>query len=180
MSAQPYLASQLLATLDQGRDLLASIDPELYRKSPQPIASSTIGAHVRHVLDGLGCLAQGAPEGAIDYDRRERDERIEEDPRAALARLDQIGTALAALEGQETRAVRARSDVPAELGPDAGWSSSTLGREILFGLSHTIHHFALIAMILRFLGGEPPEGFGVAPSTLRYWKEVGRCAPLVG
>jgi hypothetical protein len=37
--------------------------------------------------------------------------------------------------------------------------------------SHTIHHFALIAYKLQTLGIEVEEGFGVAPSTLKYWKE---------
>jgi len=34
--------------------------------------------------------------------------------------------------------------------------------------SHTVHHFALIAMTLRLHGVEMEPGFGMAPSTLRY------------
>ena len=42
------------------------------------------------------------------------------------------------------------------------------GRELLFLISHTVHHFALIAFMLRSFGIEPGDKFGVAPSTLRY------------
>jgi len=178
MSHESHVSSQLLAALDQGRRLLESIDEELYTRSPTPIATSTVGEHFRHVLDGLVCLLDGIETGSIDYDRRARDEAVETRPAVALAQVRGLAARVRGLEGNGS--VRVRADVPEELGADAGWNDSTVDREVLFGLSHTIHHFALIAMILRFLGGEPPEGFGVAPSTLRYWKEVGRCAPVAG
>ncbi|UCF67889.1 MAG: DinB family protein [Acidobacteriota bacterium] len=54
------------------------------------------------------------------------------------------------------------------------WSRSSVGRELRFLLSHTVHHFAIIGLMLRMLGGEPPAAFGVAPSTLDYWKETDR------
>ena len=45
---------------------------------------------------------------------------------------------------------------------------SSAGREFSFVLSHTIHHDALVGVIVRSLGREPPVEFGCAPSTLRY------------
>ena len=50
--------------------------------------------------------------------------------------------------------------------PDC-WMSSSLARELQMLSSHTIHHFALIAMTLRAHGVELDADFGVAPSTLR-------------
>ncbi len=180
MSHESHLPSQLLAVLDQGRSLIDSLDAETYARIPAPIASSPIGAHMRHVLDAVQCFARGA--GAeIDYDHRERNEAIESEPGAALARLGELMGAITSLELDLARTVRVRSDVPVhEDLPGDGWVDSTVEREILYVLSHTIHHYALIAMILRHLGQEPVDGFGVAPSTLRHWREVGRCAPLVG
>jgi hypothetical protein len=37
-----------------------------------------------------------------------------------------------------------------------------------FLLSHTVHHFALMALILRAQGADPGDDFGVAPSTLEH------------
>ena len=49
-----------------------------------------------------------------------------------------------------------------------GWSQSTVHRELQFILSHTIHHYALISVICQLWGYAVPEGFGVAPSTLKH------------
>ena len=45
---------------------------------------------------------------------------------------------------------------------------SSVGRELQVLSSHTIHHFALMAMTLRVLGVPVDPDFGMAPSTLRY------------
>jgi hypothetical protein len=56
--------------------------------------------------------------------------------------------------------------VRAEGGED--WLPSTISRELQALSSHTIHHFALIAVILRLHGIFLDPEFGVSPSTLRY------------
>jgi hypothetical protein len=57
----------------------------------------------------------------------------------------------------------------------ACWGRSSAERELQFLLSHTVHHYALIALMLRTQGYEPGAEFGVAPSTLAYWKEAAAC-----
>ena len=46
-----------------------------------------------------------------------------------------------------------------------GWS--TLGRELAFVDSHTIHHQALIAVLLELADVPVPDDLGLAPSTPR-------------
>src|SRR5262245_51244700 len=55
---------------------------------------------------------------------------------------------------------------------NSDWSISSLKRELQFLLSHTTHHYALIALALRSRGFEPGSEFGVAPSTLRHWRKT--------
>ncbi len=43
---------------------------------------------------------------------------------------------------------------------------TTVGRELAFVLSHTIHHNALIGVMAAMLGVPVPDRFGYAPSTL--------------
>jgi len=43
---------------------------------------------------------------------------------------------------------------------------TTVGRELAFVLSHTVHHNALIAVMAKTLGVPVPERFGYAPSTI--------------
>jgi len=46
---------------------------------------------------------------------------------------------------------------------------SSISRELQALSSHTIHHFALIAVTLRLHGFEVDPEFGMSPSTLQYW-----------
>jgi hypothetical protein len=59
--------------------------------------------------------------------------------------------------------LQARQDSP-------HWAVTSLERELQFLLSHTVHHFALVALLLRAQGFEVSADFGVAPSTLAYWQ----------
>ena len=52
------------------------------------------------------------------------------------------------------------------------WSQSSVKRELQFLLSHTIHHYSLVAVALRTQGFEPGAAFGVAPSTLRHRRKT--------
>ena len=58
----------------------------------------------------------------------------------------------------------------------AVWSRSSVLRELDFLRSHTVHHYSLIAMLLRLHEIDPGAEFGVAPSTLRHWEEETLCA----
>jgi hypothetical protein len=49
--------------------------------------------------------------------------------------------------------------------PVTGWS--TLGRELAFVNSHTIHHEAMIAVLLSLAAREVPDRLGLAPTTPR-------------
>ena len=51
---------------------------------------------------------------------------------------------------------------------DSPWSNSTIRRELQFLVSHTVHHYALIGLILKTMDVSVPENFGVAPSTLKH------------
>ena len=68
------------------------------------------------------------------------------------------------------RTLRVRGEgAPPEV-PEGQWPESTLERELYVLVSHTIHHYALVAVLLRTLGVDPGPEFGVAPSTLRHWE----------
>src|SRR5205085_8409813 len=103
----------------------------------------------------------------MSYDRRRRGTTIEHDPAEAL---QQILRLKAALERWATRSLDQPIRVSSLIDPSGasliGWS--TLGRELAFVLSHTIHHQATIAAVLALHGVQPPPGFGYAPSTPRH------------
>ena len=160
---------QNLELLRQGLDLLERIDDDTYRAADDPAeAGSGVGPHLRHCVDAYECLLCGLGQGRVDYDARRRDAGVESDRRAGVAALDELAANLSLLADRDPDTeLRVQADTPADA-PGA-WSRSTLRRELQFLVGHTVHHYALVAMILRRRGIEPGRDFGVAPSTLRHW-----------
>jgi len=153
--------------LDQLRDVVVSLDTDQYKCSQVTTFGGSIGGHVRHCLDHIAALITGADTGVIDYDHRERGTDIETNPVAAMAEVDRLASLLADLPSDITdREVQ----VHVMLSTDGSVTrlGSTIGRELAFVLSHTIHHGAMIAGMVRALGGDVPTGFGLAPSTIAY------------
>lgn len=153
-----------VAALRQGMELLAGLSAEAYTRRTPACFNSSAGGHLRHVVEHYLSFLQGAETGEIDYEARARDPLIESDPRHASAQLEAIGERLERLAADRELRVRAEC-APAET---VTWGGSSVARELEFLLSHTVHHYALIAVICH-VGGHPlPKDFGMAPSTLRY------------
>jgi len=161
-----------LALLQQGMDQLDKLDDEGYRSDEPRLRSGGVGIHFRHCIDFYDCFTRGVGEGRIDYDHRTRDRTVENDRAHALDRFREIYRRLDSL-ADAPGPLRVRSDLPQHRNAEEDWAVSSLFRELQFLAHHTIHHYALIAAILRLRGTDVAEEFGVAPSTLHYWKETG-------
>jgi uncharacterized damage-inducible protein DinB len=130
-----------------------------------------VGPHLRHCIDAYRCLLDGLTSGVVDYDARSRDRRVETDREAGLTAMGDLIDDLRALTAVDAgRELLARVDTPAAVDEADASSRSTLHRELQFLVGHTVHHYALIAMILRQHGVDVGREFGVAPSTLRHWQ----------
>lgn len=151
--------------LEQCHDLLGRIGDHLYSHAPHGVAKSAAGGHVRHCLDFYNCFLNGLTTGRIDYDARVRNELVERDRKLAMAQIQAMIERLRQMPVTDDRIA-----VQVKMESETAWTCSSIGRELQFLLSHTVHHFALIAMLLRLGGFEPAADFGVAPSTLRYWE----------
>jgi uncharacterized damage-inducible protein DinB len=168
------LAGACIRALEQGLALLERLDDQLYTGTAGLPVQSGVGSHIRHVLDFYQSLVTGARVGRVDYNRRERDPLVALDRACAAAKFEIIVEelrALSALPGDTPLLVS-----PEEAAGEGDWCASTLARELQFLLSHTVHHYALVALMLRLQGFEPGEEFGVAPSTLAHWRQEALCA----
>jgi len=155
------LADANVVLLEQLGALLDTLDDEAYVQPHPGIGLSGIGPHVRHCLDFYARLLEGVPGGRVDYDDRPREQRLETACRAARLRVSELAALLPSL---------ARADHPLRVRMDGAEAPSDVQRELLALQSHTVHHLALIAVLLRAQGRQPPAGFGVSPSTLRHWE----------
>ena len=168
-------ASADVALLNQAIRLVDGLPDALFTCATSFTPGGNVGRHLRHCLDFYDSFLRGFLSGRVDYVHRARDEEVETRRSRALERLHDAARRLeriAPAELERPLFVRAE-DEPIGASPGSGtcWSRSTVHRELQFLASHTVHHFALIAVLLRTLGHEPPAEFGIAPSTLRQWRE---------
>lgn len=159
--AGPQTALVLL--LQQLRDLLEALPAFVYQARPAPRVSGTIGGHVRHCLDHVAALVSSRDAGDLSYDRRQRGTLVELDPGAAIDEIDRLMDRVGRLAGSLDRSVRVRWVIDRSGGDVT--APSTVARELAFVVHHTIHHFAIVALLLHIAGWDAPEGFGLAPST---------------
>jgi len=158
-----------IETLKQGIDLIARLDDHLYTQPNRDLSLSGVGAHFRHCIDFYHSFLAGVASRRINYDLRERDEGLEKNRLFAIAKLDALIAGLSRLSVMQGARV---FEALLEGASDSDWSISSLKRELQFLLSHTIHHYALIALALRSQGFDPGVEFGVAPSTLMQWRKT--------
>jgi hypothetical protein len=154
--------------LNQGEDLLTVISLERYIKHVPLAFNGSIGGHYRHCLDHFTSLLRALDSDIVDYDRRERDPRIETDPAFARTLTRQIRESLEELTSDELgQTVRTRCEVSYVHG-DSPLTVSTYGRELVYSIAHAVHHYALISVMAALLEVTLPPYFGVAPSTVAH------------
>jgi uncharacterized damage-inducible protein DinB len=150
--------------LDELMSLVLSLPTDVYSLRTSRVSGS-IGEHVRHVLDHVSSLVAACPAAVLSYDHRTRGTAVETEPSAAVREMMRLN---AALERWPERCLAEPIAVAAVMSTDGpsvtGWS--TLARELAFVMSHTIHHQAIVALLLEQQGSDVPDGrFAYAPST---------------
>lgn len=159
------LVGMITAEFERSARLIKSLDDEKYTRTEN--GTGSVGGHVRHNLDFINSFLNGVAERRVDYDRRERDLRIETDRNFAIAKID---FTISRLNSPDSEMIEQRVVVRSEINGEL-WHSSSVSRELEFVHSHTVHHHALIAEKLRGMGVKIAPDFGVAPSTLKFWTE---------
>jgi uncharacterized damage-inducible protein DinB len=167
----PAAILPIVALLRQLADVIRAMTDEQYRRKPVGVVSSNVGAHVRHCLDHVEALLAGAEKGEVDYDRRQRGTAVETSREAALDVIQRQERQLLAFPPHsERRPLRLSAMVSSCLPPTE--VETTVGRELAFVLSHTVHHNALIAVMALTLGVPIPDRFGYAPTTIAHLEKV--------
>jgi hypothetical protein len=162
------------ALLEEGSRLLETIEPAAYSRPVAEADSDGVGAHVRHCIDFYDCFLRGLDRGNVDYDDRRREAGLELDASVARQRMGELVAQLAALpERALPHTLAVRQDAGAEDGRRPA-ALSSVDRELQFLAAHTVHHYALVRVLLKLQGVDVPDAFGIAPSTLRFWQARAR------
>ncbi|MDI5950853.1 DinB family protein [Flavobacterium yafengii] len=148
-------------SLNELIDLLKQLSQNEYSNSCAELSNATIGEHTRHIIEMFQCLENQYDLGIVNYDKRERNIRIQTDTIFAIENIVSIQQnldkknknikLLQIIDGEEIRI------------------ESNYFRELLYNLEHCIHHQALIKVaILQCETVIIDANFGVARSTIEY------------
>ena len=160
--ATEILIAENIKVLRQSQKLIAQMSDRLFAEIGAPTLASSVGAQFRHCLDFYQCFLRGMKNNKIDYDQRERNELLETNRARVMERIEALTEGLWKLSfGEEQATLWVKQDSPY-------WSVSSLRRELQFLLSNTVHHQALIGLMLQVQGFVPEQEMGVAPSTLEH------------
>lgn len=162
------MSNSYAAILRQAIDLLDELTVEEYQKQLPPHFPSSIGAHIRHIVDHFIALMDGHEQGHVDYNKRHRHNDIEQLPCSAAQCLKHLVTWLNELSDEW---LDKPLDITTEIDVSRTHSTtcqSTLQRELVFVSSHAIHHFALIRIMCGMQNKAIPELFGYAPATITH------------
>ena len=151
-----------IITLQKSQYLLDSItDEQLCNDSVSPYHSS-IGSHIRHILDFYGCVLNIDSDNQIDLTARPRNKDVESKCNCAYDYLNSIIDKLNNLDFNMHETISVIDDLG--LGKiEIPYTFSALFAQ---GNSHTIHHYAIINYIVDRLGiALHDANFGYNPTT---------------
>lgn len=149
--------------LERGIKLLNAISDEQYATKTIPPYFSSIGCHMRHILDVFSCVLSGYENGEVDLTKRERNEIIEIKTAKGIEYFKTIINQLKSISQQDLKKQVLVTD---DLGLGKVTMQYSLGAVLMQAQSHAIHHYASIGYSIYQLGIELPDAdFGYNPTT---------------
>lgn len=150
--------------------LLTDLSDVSYIVKQKIFSGSSVGRHVRHILEFYVCLLEADKQ--VCYDDRRRDQRIESNRIFAVNVIQDIVEKIKNIK--EDRCLNLKSNFSFNSANEVLLQTS-LFRELAYCLEHSIHHQAIIKIGVMALNENviPGVEFGVAPSTIRFQKAIG-------
>lgn len=156
------MIEEIKQNLKDLKNTLGGITNQLYTKQSQYLFGSTIGQHIRHILEIYDVVLNGYSEGRFSFDKRERNKALEENIANMFTAVDRIVSEISK-EDKLLTCLLCNDDGQEER------LTTTYFRELLYCFEHGIHHQALIKVALKeFKHKDVPHNFGVAPSTIKF------------
>ena len=157
--------------IEQAHTLLLKLTDEAYCHVCSPYVSSSIGQHMRHIIDNYLVIMDGQAQQHVNYNVRRRGAKVEHCRATALQELQAIQHWLCQLNAEQ---LDQRLTIVSEVclqEEHSDYLSSSLHRELMFVASHCIHHMALIGVAVRLQNIPVAKYFGLAPATATYTRQ---------
>lgn len=158
-----------IQNLEELRQLLSGLPEDIFQRKVEKITESSIGQHLRHIIEFYQTIFKKKRD-MISYDDRERDKNLEENIEAAITEIDNLIAQLKTIKSDSKLIVRANYGTVIN---EILYLESTLFRELAYAMDHTVHHLAIVKIIITNCETDLKidDKIGVASSTLRFRKE---------
>jgi hypothetical protein len=149
------------------QSILNQIEEADYKKELTILKAASIGKHVRHIIEFYECLLFSPVNETINYDIRKRNLLLEENVVYATNFITEIIDQIERIE------LNKRLILVSQYNGENFSMESSLYREITYNIEHTVHHLAIISMVipLHFDYIILSKNFGYADSTIQYRKK---------
>lgn len=149
--------------LQRGIKLLHNLSESEYTNESIPPYYSSIGCHIRHILDVFSCIINGFEAKKVDLTKRERNQLVEQNIQFGIAYFEEIIFKICSFSEEDLQSEIILID---DLGLGKMEAKTTLAAVLIQAHSHAIHHFASIGYSIYQLGIELPDAdFGYNPTT---------------
>jgi hypothetical protein len=171
------MQNMIKSIINQNKNVLMQIHASIcllnnhqYAERLDILSGSSIGMHVRHIVEFYECLVNGLSSTIINYDARQRNLEVENNRDFSLDCI------LAIIEGMDNYAKDTVLQLHANVENETELFAmpTSIYRELYYLLEHTTHHMAIIKMAFLdyFIQYQLPATYGVASSTLQYQSRV--------
>jgi len=163
------MIQNLVYNLNSYKKFIKVINNKDFSKKTSVLSNSSVGQHLRHVLEFYICLFDGIKKGQICYDERKRDLLLETDKEYAIQTMDNIIQKLRKITSDASIQLKATLS---DKDDNFFILNSSIYRELVYNFDHSVHHQALIKIGLKeFKCNELEDNFGIAPSTIKHNKK---------
>jgi hypothetical protein len=128
--------------------LLEIISPEDYKRPLDSFFNASVGSHFRHAVDHYKCIL--SENDSIYYDKRSRNTPIENDKQIAIDLIQQFMSIVPTLDLDRSLSVTFVGNDEKRALMDYQMNSNT-ARELSFVAHHSVHHLAMIKLMMLHL-----------------------------
>lgn len=156
-----------IENLTEIKILCERLTPRDYMESLGILSGSSLGQHIRHIVELYQAVEKSRSTSIINYDDRKRNRLIETSPQTAAIEIQILLDFL--MEVTQDKNLILIGDFGKD-DKEVRQIKTSLFRELAYNLEHAIHHQALIkiGLVQLDLAHFIDSDFGVAPATIRF------------
>ncbi|GGM90550.1 hypothetical protein GCM10010967_24510 [Dyadobacter beijingensis] len=154
-----------IGILSQLIELTEQFSRDEYTKNLDLLSTNSVGRHLRHILEFYDLAVQAGNTGELNYDKRERNLLLENDPREAISKMKELIALIRMMK--DDLVLKLEASYSSEAKNDVK-ITTTFYRELLYNVEHAVHHMAIMAIAVKveFRHIRLSENFGIAHSTV--------------